>query len=110
MSARAGSGAEAVVYWTGFAADGGLAKPCDRLLGGVEDPSASELAGLLAATPGTRVIEPPTDVTVGERPAVHILLAVLEDRGCDPGYFFTWPDEGWGSAWYRTNTGDTIEV
>ncbi len=68
------------------------------------------MAGLLAAAPGTRVIEPPTDVTVGEREAVHVRLAVLDHQGCDPGYFFRWPSTGMGPAWYGTEAGDIIEV
>ena len=34
----------------------------------------------------------PEDVTVGGRPAKHLVVRVREDLGCDPGYFFTWHD------------------
>ena len=37
-------------------------------------------------------------------------LTVREDLGCDPGYFFTWPDECLGTCWIKTGVGDTIGV
>ena len=57
-----------------------------------------------------RCVTGPTDVTLGGHDGKHVSLTVSEDLGCDPGYFFTWPDECWGTCWIKTGVGDTIGV
>jgi hypothetical protein len=47
---------------------------------------------------------------LGGYPAKHVVVTVREDAGCDPGYFFTWPDVRWGALWSATGVGDTIRV
>jgi hypothetical protein len=101
--------AEAVVFWTGFP-DGDHADPCANLLSPPNGPGAAELAAAVARAPGTELVTGPSDVTVGGRPAKHVVVIVREDLGCDPGFFFTWHDERWGPFWAGTNVGATIRV
>lgn len=102
-------GAEAVVFWTSFP-DGDHADPCTNLLSPSAGPSAADLAAAVATAPGTELVAGPSDVTVGGRPAKHVVLTVREDIGCGPGFFYTWQDEMWGPFWGGTNAGDTIRV
>jgi hypothetical protein len=107
-STQGPQGAEAVVFWTSFP-DGRHADPCANLL---PSPAghASDLAAAVATARGTDLVTGPSDVTVGGRPAIHVVVTVREDVGCDPGFFYTWHDEKWGPFWGATNVGDTISV
>ena len=105
----AGQHAQAVVFWTGFR-DRTEATPCAKLLGSVVDGSTAEIAAAVARAPGTRLLAGPTRVTVGGRSAHHVVLRVRRDRGCDPGYFFSWRNPWGGAFWGGTDAGDTIRV
>jgi hypothetical protein len=102
-------GAEAMIFWASFP-EGDQAEPCADLLNTSLGPSAADLAAAVATAPGTELVAGPSDVTVGGLPAKHVVLAVREDAGCDPGYFYTWQDVWWGALWPGTNAGDTIRV
>lgn len=107
-------GAEAVIFWTGFLHRSEGA-PCGTLFGRAIDGSIADLAAAVAKAPGTKLIQRPTSVTVGGRRALHVVLRVRQDRGCDPGYFFAWSPRGprgecWGACWLESNVGDTIRV
>jgi hypothetical protein len=102
-------GAEAVLFWTALP-DGGEAAPCTKLFADGLGGSSASLAATMAKAPGTTLVKGPRRVTVGGRPATHIALRVRRDRGCDPGYFFTWPAECWGGCWVTTDVGDSIEL
>ena len=105
-------GAEAMIFWTGFP-DGEYADPCDNLLhplGGPLGPSAADLAAAVAKAPGTELVAGPSDVTVGGRPAKHVVLTVRKDLRCDPGFFYTWEDVEAGALWPYTVAGVTIDV
>lgn len=102
-------GAEGAIYWTAFP-DGVETDPCANLLSPSVGPSAADLAAAVAAAPGTELVTGPSDVTVGGRPAKHVVLAVREDLGCDPGYFFTWDPAAGGPGWWGTDAGDTIRT
>ena len=104
-----GQRAEAVVFWTGFP-KGGQAALCESLLSSRVGPSAADLAAAVAAAPGTELVTGPSDVTVGGRPAKHVVPIVREDVGCEPGFFFTWKAEMWGAFWLMTSVGDKINV
>jgi hypothetical protein len=104
-----GQAGEAVVFWTAFP-EGGEATPCDNLLRQPVGGSTSALAAAMAMAPGIKVVQRPRRVIVGGRPATNVVLRVRSDRGCDPGYFFKWPDQHWGAFWPGTSTGDTIRV
>jgi hypothetical protein len=112
-SIERGQAAEAIIFWTGFR-ERIEAAPCAKLLGPAVDGSAAEIAAAVARAPGTKLVKGPTRVTVGGRPARHVVLTVRKDRGCDPGYFFTWRpnklSEMWGAFWPWTDVGDTIRV
>jgi hypothetical protein len=101
-----GQRAEAVVFWTTF--PGGVnTGPCHLLM---SQPLAADLAAVMATARGTELVTGPLDVTLGGHEAKHLVLTVREDVGCDPGYFFTWPDECWGTCWIATEVGDKIGV
>jgi hypothetical protein len=103
-----GQAAEAVIYWTAFP-DGALADPCG-LLSQPVGPSIDDLASLVSKAPHTKLVAGPADVTVGERPAKHVVLTVGDDVGCDPGFFYTWLYQPGGPGWWSTSAGDTINV
>jgi hypothetical protein len=101
-----GQRAEAVVFWTTF--PGGVnTAPCHNLM---SQPIAADLTAALVTVPGIDLVTGPSDVTLGGHEAKHLDLTVREDLGCDPGYFFTWPDECWGTCWIATGVGDKIGV
>lgn len=103
-------GAEANILWAGLR-DRTQVAPCGKLLGGVAGGSMTDAAATVARAPGTELIEGPRRVILGGRPAMHVVLTVRRDRGCDPGYFFTWrAPECWGACWLDTGVGDTIRV
>lgn len=104
-----GQRAEAVVFWTTW--PGGVnTGPCHSLLGQPIGLSAADLVAVMATAPGVDVVTGPSDVTLGGHEAKHVVLTVREHLGCDPGYFFTWPDECSGDCWIVTQVGDRIEV
>lgn len=101
--------AEAIVYWAGFpfsAFAGACADPLGRLV----PRSAGELAAAVSTAAGTQALTGPSEVMVGGRAAQHVVLAVREDFGCDPGYFFSWHTSMGGAFWRETVVGDTIRV
>jgi len=100
--------ADVVLLWTAFP-KGGLATPCAGLVKPT-GRSAADLAEAMSRAPGVKVVEGPKGVTIGGRPAWHTILSVRRDRGCDPGYFFTWESEMGGAFWNHTLAGYTIEV
>jgi hypothetical protein len=102
-------GAEAIIFWTSFP-DGDYADPCARLLSPPVGPSAADLAAAVWTAPGTELVTGPSDVTVGGRPAKHVVLTVRENVGCDPGFFYTWRDVFGGALWPTTEMGVTIRV
>jgi len=102
-------GAEAVIFWTSFP-DGVHADPCDNLLSPTLGPSAAELAAAVARAPGTKLVEGPSNVTVGRRPAKHVVLTVRRDLGCDAGFFYAFNGGTAGAMWPGTDVGDTIRV
>ena len=107
-------GAEAVIFWTGIRGSS-EAVPCAKLLNPATRGSTADLAAAIARAPGTKVVKAPTQITIGGRPAQHLVLTVRKDLGCDPGYFFTWRPRGprgecWGACWLESSVGDTIRV
>jgi hypothetical protein len=103
-------GAEAIIYWTSFP-DGDYADPCARELAPSIGQSAANLAAAVSTAPGTKLVKGPLDVTLGGHPAKHVVLTVRKSVGCNPGFFYTWRDGGFGGAFWRTtDVGDTIRV
>jgi hypothetical protein len=100
--------AEAMVYWTAFP-EGSQTDRCpaqDLPVG----TSIVELADAVARAPGTTLVGGPADVTLGGRPARHLVLKVRDDQGCDPKYFFSSEAPLGGHGWWTTGVGDTIRV
>ena len=101
--------AEAIIYWTSFP-DGDHADPCTRLLGRSVGSSAADLAAAVSKAPGIKLVKGPSNVTLGGRPAKHVVLIVRKQVGCEPGFFYTWKDVEGGALWPRTGAGNTIRV
>jgi hypothetical protein len=101
--------AEAIIYWTGYPR-GDHADPCARVLSPRPGRSAADLAAAVSKAPGTKLVQGPSDVTLGGRPAKHVVLTVRENVGCDPGFFYTWRPQRLGAFWHTTDVGDTIRV
>ena len=106
-------GAEALIYWMRIPRDGvdsNVGKACRYLRTQPAGRLGADLATVLAAAPGTDLISGPSDVRLGGRDAQRVVLRVREDVGCDPGYFFTYPNVYGGALWPKTLPGDTIRV
>ncbi len=81
-------------------------------------PSAADLAAAVASIPHTQVVTGPSDVTVGGRPAKHLVLALPNDLGCAPESFNLWSADpapacgvGTGPCWrYASEPGETISI
>jgi hypothetical protein len=115
-------GAEAIIFWATF--PGGRIDssshtyiPCIDVLGSPESRSAGDLAGAVAAAPGTDVVSGPSDVTVGGRAAKHVALfatySIVGSGPCSPALFYSWDaekDPYGGAFWGTTTPGDTIRV
>ena len=101
--------AEGIIYWTSFPY-GDYADPCARLLGRSVGPSAADLAAAVSTAPGTKLVSGPSDVTLGGRPAKHVVLTVRKNVGCDPGFFYRWADVQGGALWTTTQAGSTMRV
>jgi hypothetical protein len=101
--------AEAIIYWTSYPR-GDHADPCARVLSPRPGRSAADLAAAVSKAPGTKLVQGPSDVTLGGRPAKHVVLTVRANVGCDPGFFYTWRPQRLGAFWQTTDVGDTIRV
>jgi hypothetical protein len=107
-SVRGPQGAEGVIFWAGFP-DGLEADPCGLLAQDV-GLTTDLVAEAVATTPGTEVISAPSSVVLGGRPATHVVVAIREDLGCDPGYFYNWKAKTGGAMWDMSVRGDTYKV
>ena len=56
--------------------------PCDKEKAPPAGPSAADLASVVSTLPGADLVSGPTDVTVGDAPAKHVVLTVPEDASC----------------------------
>ena len=65
---------------------------------------------IIPGAPGTELVSGPSHITVRGRGMEQLVLTVRKDRGCDPGYFYSWRTKCWGPCWTRTKAGDTIRV
>lgn len=103
-------GAEGVVFWTGYPPSGHTAEPCHYLRSQSIEPVVADLAAAVSAVPGTDLLSEPSDMLVGGLAAKHVVIFVREDVGCDPGFFFTYPNLYGGALWPETVPGDTVTV
>ncbi len=102
-------GAEGIVYWTAYP-DGAYTDWCDRLTSLGRGASNGELADAIASAPGTEVVDGPWSDTLDGQPTKRVVLKIRDNRGCDPGYFYSWNDPLGGALWPETIRGDTISV
>jgi hypothetical protein len=108
-SVNGAQSAEAIIYWTSFP-DGDYADWCARLLSPSAGASAAKLATAVSRAPGTKLVTGPSNLTLGGRPAKHVVLTVRKNVGCEPGFFYRWEDVSGGTLWPRTGVGATIRV
>ena len=100
--------AEAMIYWTAYP-EGRYDKRCTEF--DLPDRgSLADLASAVSRAPGTTLITGPEDATIGGREAKHVVVQVLQDKGCDPKYFFTSELPGGGPGWWETKVDATISV
>jgi len=64
----------------------------------------------VATAPGTKLVKGPSNVTLGGRPAKHVVLKVRNNVGCDPGFFYSWHNYPLGGAFWHMNAGDTMRL
>lgn len=108
-SVRGPQGAEAELFWTPISGRRNAGE-CHYLRTEGFGTSAADLAAIVASVPGTDLSSRPAEVTVGGRPAWRVDFIVREDVGCDPGFFFTYPNLHGGALWPETFPGDTVRV
>ena len=109
-SIKGPQGAEAGILWTTFP-DGAYPFQCRDVLGREVGTSAADLAAAVAGAAASPIaVTGPADVVVGGRPAKHVAFTLGDDRGCQPGFFYTWPALYGGPLWGETHPGDTISV
>ena len=71
---------------------GVFADPCAEKKAPPAGPSATDLASAVSTLAGADLVSGPTDVTVGGRPAKHVVLTVPEDAPCgrEGREFYLW--------------------
>lgn len=97
------------VWMPFWGVDGVAADPCGRKAA-PPATSAAELADGVASIPGTDLITAPEDVTVGGRPAKHVVIKVRDDIGCPPRQFSMWFENPGGVFRWATALGQTNRV
>jgi hypothetical protein len=103
-------GAEAAILWTTFPG-GAYPAPCFDVLAREAAASAADLAAAVSRAPADPLaVIGPTPATVGGRPAQHVAFTVGDDHGCNPGFFFRWPDIYGGALWGGVSRGDIIST
>jgi hypothetical protein len=102
-------GAEGQVMWTGYPPTGRFAGECAYLHDLNPAATVVALTEGVASVPGTEVVSR-SDVSVGGRAATKVVLIVQDDVGCDPGFFFNYPNLHGGALWPETVPGDTVRV
>jgi hypothetical protein len=98
------------IFWVDDTPTGVFADPCAGVQAPPIGPSAADLAAAVAKVPGTDLVSGPSDVTVGGRPAKHVVLTVREDVHCAANDFYLWYAPTPGIARYATALGSTISV
>lgn len=95
------------IFWRESAPNGVYADPCAGV-GRLWTGGPAELAAAVSTAPGLELISGPSDVTVGGRPAKHVVVTVPDDIGCSPNDFYLWEADGLGR--YATELNSTIYV
>jgi hypothetical protein len=101
-------GAEGIIFWAGYP-DGLAADPCAPLSHPI-GTTPELVTEAVATAPGTALISAPATVDLDRLAASHVAVAVVEDLGCDPGYFYNWKAATGGALWDNTSVGDKIRA
>lgn len=90
---------------------GVFADPCAEKKAPPAGPSAADLASAVSTLAGAELVSGPTDVTVGGRPAKHVVLTVPEDAPCgrEGREFYLWYNPP-GNERYISALGATMRV
>ena len=88
-----GSGTSDKVWMLFWSIDGVYSDPCGHVPGPKLSPSAADLAAAVAALPATDIVTPPTDVTIGGRPAKYVAIKFGADLGCTASQYAMWYDD-----------------
>jgi hypothetical protein len=102
-------GAEGQVMWAAYRSTGRFASECAYLRNLDTAATVAALTEAVASVPGTDVLSR-SDASVGGRTATKVVLFVRDDVGCDPGFFFNYPNQYGGALWPETMPGDTVRV
>jgi hypothetical protein len=108
-SVKGPQGAEGQVMWAGYPATGRSAGECAYLRDLNPAATVAALTEAVASVPGTDVLSR-SDASVGGQTATKVVLLVRDDVGCDPGFFFNYPNQYGGALWPETIPGDTVRV
>lgn len=89
---------------------GVYADPCAQREGPVVGPTTADLAAAMTTIPDTTLVSGPTDVTVGGRPAKHVVITVSEDVACGGtgDEFYLWYADEENAGRYATVLGATL--
>jgi hypothetical protein len=100
------------ILWPDGAADNVYSDPCTATpLSPPVGPSAADLATAVSTIPGIELVSGPSAVTVGGKPAQHVVITIPADIGCAPRDFFLWyggGDPTGNNARYASFIGSTV--
>jgi hypothetical protein len=104
----------AVSFWPGSFTNI-YADPCAHTpRSPVPGTTPAELAAVVATIPGADLVEGPTSITVGGRPAQYVVLTIPDDIPCEPHQFYLYYNENTGGPRggyrYADNAGETLQV
>jgi len=101
-------GVAGLIFWAAIPG----AEHATACLGAMRSGATTALgvASAVASAPGTSLERPPTEVTVGGRPAVRVSIVVRDGTGCGPGFVYTWDPQANAAAWAGPAPGDTIDA
>jgi hypothetical protein len=113
LNKRVGIGPEgaSLLFWDANPV-GVFADPCAEKKAPPAGASVAELASAVSTLPGADLVSGPTDVTVGGRPAKHVVLTVPEDAACDAEglEFHLWYGAAGDQARFISAPGATMRV
>jgi hypothetical protein len=90
---------------------GVFSDPCTKKKAPPAGASIADLAAAVSTLAGAEVVSGPKDVTVGGRPAKHVVITVPEDAACQAESFYLWyTPSGECCDRYITQLGATMRV
>lgn len=103
-----------LIFWES-SPDNVYADPCNHTpLKPAPTHSAAALAAAVATLPGTDLVDGPSTVTIGGRPATYVAIKIRDDIDCEPNQFYRWYDDASGGPRggyrYAPQSGATVRV